>query len=139
MKTIRRVVGRSTSERGCIAHLSLAAVGEAREFGLEVLSNRVSRSRGHTVSRYLALKDAAGRDWHLRISDHYRPGSSTHAPSHFDLVSLDGRSGLSEIRRFLLEIVSGEAIWWDRGRDDRRPPMKRRPNHKRFMGRDRRR
>ena len=139
MKTIRRVVGRSNGQEGCVARLAMMTSDEARDFGLEVIANRVSRSRGHTISRYIELADGDGRRWHLRLSNHYRPKTSRHAPPHFDLVSLDGSSGLAEIRKFLVAIASGEAEWWDRARCDRKPAPKRRRNNKRFCGRDRRR
>lgn len=139
MQTVRRVVGRSNGEEGCIAMLALRAVDEAHGFGLTVKSNRVSRSRSHTTSRYLRVEDAKGRIWHLRLSNHYRPNKTPHAPPHFDLVSLDGNSGLAEIRRFLIAITCGDAQWWDREGMDRKPRKKRKRNAKRFIGRDRRR
>ena len=124
--TIRRVVGRSTDTPGCVAHLAFAAMDEARLFDFEVVSTKLSRSQRYSPSRYITVRDPRGRKWMVRVSNHYRPQNARSAPPHFDLVSLDGRSGLAEIRRFLALAASGEIDWWDRDRLTRHPALKRR-------------
>ena len=130
MDAVRKVVGCGGGSGTSVAGLALAAAHEAAGFGFTVARHKASRSRRSSPSRYLHLVDRAGREWCLRISNHYRPSSSPHAPPHFDLVALDGCSGLGEIRAFLLSIVGGDAQWFDRSDADRRPRQRRKRNLK---------
>lgn len=133
MQSVRRVVGNSAQGPGDIARLALLAATEAREFGLRVKILRSSRARGSQPSRYLHILDRQCREWCLRIANHYRPQSSPHAPPHFDLVSLDGTRGLGDVRRFLVAISTGEAVWFDRADGGRCRRQRRRPNLKRIL------
>ncbi len=130
--TLRKVAGSTEDGPGDIAHLAFCVVETARSLGLRTEMPKCSRSRNHTASRYIEVKDRLGRIWHLRISDHYRPRRSPYAPPHFDLVALDGHSGLGEARSFLEAVSEGRRDWTDHSHAGRRPRRKARPNFKRF-------
>lgn len=132
MESVRRVVGSSRNGPGDIIRLALAVAAEAGAFKLRVGTIRCSRSGGAQHSRYLHIVDGKGREWNLRVANHYRPRSSPFAPPHFDLISLDGQSGLAEARRFLLAVATGEAAWTDRSGLGRCRRKRRRPNYKRL-------
>lgn len=131
--SLRCIVG-SAPARGSVVELSLAIIDAAWACGFSLKSHKASRSPTGSKSRYIELQDEAGRVWCIRVSDHYRPKSSPHDAPHFDLVSLDGTSGLTEATTFLADAASG-AIGYGGKREKRRGkrgPMKRQPNHKRF-------
>lgn len=132
MDSVRRVVGSSRNGPGDIARLALEVAAQAREFRLRIGTIRASRAGGAQLSRYLQIFDGKGCDWCLRIANHYRPRSSPYAPPHFDLISLDGSSGLAEARRFLLSVALDEASWTDRSDLGRARRKRRRPNYKRL-------
>ncbi|WJY18709.1 hypothetical protein QQS45_00190 [Alteriqipengyuania flavescens] len=134
MEPVRRVVGRVESGPGDLPRLAAFAAVEARELGFEVGRISVSRSASFSQSRYFTAVDVRGNGWNIRVADHHRPFSSSYQTPHFDLVSLDGRSGLCALREFLLEIVAGEREWFDLSPTGRRPARKRRCNPKRWKG-----
>jgi hypothetical protein len=132
MDSVRRVVGSSRNGPGNIAQLAVEIAAEARNFRLRIGVIRVSRAGGAQLSRYLHIFDCQGREWCLRVANHYRPKSAPYAPPHFDLIALDGQSGLAEARRFLLSVATGEAAWTDRSDLGRARRKRRRPNYKRL-------
>ena len=94
--------------------LACAIIDRGRALGLTWAGFEASRSR-RSRSRYLHFRDAGGRLWVLRVSDHRRViGACTHRERpHFDLVSLDGRAGLDAAFQFLGRVARGEAAWAD--------------------------
>lgn len=132
MESVRRVVGSSRNGPGNIARLAVEIAAEARIFRLRIGAIRASRAGGAQLSRYLQIFDAKGREWCLRVANHYLPRSAPYAPPHFDLIALDGHSGLAEARRFLLLVATGEAAWTDRTAGGRARRKRRRPNCKRL-------
>lgn len=80
--------------------------------GLKI--DKLERSRARiSASLYLTMKDAAGRPWLMRISNHLRPRRTGHAMPHLDFVSFDGASGLALGCSMIDRIVTGAAEWFD--------------------------
>lgn len=125
-RTLRLVVGDGTADHSALTRLALAVADEAKRVGLSVV--RIGSSRtADSGSRYLELRDRAGRPWLLRISNHRRPrtGNPNETP-HFDLVSIDGRSGFEQACGWLTGIVDGWFEWFDPAEAIRQPRQKRR-------------
>lgn len=132
MSTVRKVVGNPANGPGDVIRLALLVAQEARELGFAVRRIEVSRSGGAQPSRYLRVIDRHDREWGLRVANHYRPRNAPYAPPHFDLVALDGRSGLAEARRFLVAAAAGDQAWADHSEQGRCRRKRRRPNLKRL-------
>ena len=133
MTTERKVVGNSANGPGNIVQLALSVAQEARQLGFSVRRIEASKSPGAQPSRYLHVIDRQEREWCLRVANHYRPRTAPYAPPHFDLVALDGRSGLGEARRFLVAASAGERAWTDHSSGARCRRKRRRPNPKRML------
>lgn len=125
MNMMRIVVGKGSCDAAAILRLSMALAGAAREMGLSVCANKASRS-ARSTSRYLTLRDQAGRQWLIRVSNHRMPRCSSHPVPHLDLVSLDGASGAHEASLFISSIASGVAAWFDSTEPTYRRDLKRR-------------
>lgn len=102
-----------------LAGMALALSDHARQLGFRVVRME-SSIQARSPSRYLMLADPAGREWILRVSQHHRPAVTGHAIPHFDLVSLDGRSGLDEAKSFLARARLGEVTWMPPARSPHR-------------------
>ena len=100
----RSVAGQPPALPGGIALLAHAAKRHALALGL-VAEITVSSAR-FSCSRYLRIV-VPDRRWavELRISDHSLRTGTT---ADFELVSLDGRSGLEPALRFIDGLVAGE-------------------------------
>ena len=104
----RFVAGRRTDSPGDIAALAMAIASEAKKHGFTVGTIRSSRSPRRSASKYLPLTDVRKQLWLLRISDHDRPRRNRQPEPHFDLISLDGKSGLKCARRWIARMIAGE-------------------------------
>lgn len=92
--------------------LAYALRDHAQAKGLKI--DKLERSRAKiSASLYLTMRDAAGRQWRMRISNHLRPRRTGHAMPHLDFVSFDGSSGLALGCSMIDRIVSGAAEWFD--------------------------
>jgi hypothetical protein len=104
------IAGASPAPADAVAELALIIFTYAVTRGFRRIA--LERSRvGLSGSRYLMFDDAHGRRWKLRISEHRRRARPNFAPAHFDLTSLDGRSGLAEAKAFLDEVAAGTRPW----------------------------
>lgn len=120
------VAGFAVGPMGATAELAAAIATEARAVGLRVELVRASRARAHSTTKYLTLIDRLDRHWLLRVSDHHRPKAARRAEPHYELVSLNRRSGLCQVRQWLHAIAAGQAEWSDHTATERRPRMFRR-------------
>lgn len=113
----RIVVGLSSNGPGDIASLAYAIAQDAKPFGFRVLAIKCSRAvkaanaAQGSRTQYVHLADKLERCWIIRVSDHYRPRRVAHIPLHFDLVSLDGRSGQADAREWMASVARGEVAW----------------------------
>lgn len=113
----RIVTGVSANIAGDIASLAYAIAQDAKALGFRVLAIKASRAAkasaaAHgSATKYIHLADRQDRTWLLRVSDHYRPRRVSHIPLHFDLVSLDHRSGKEDAREWLAQVARGEVTW----------------------------
>lgn len=112
MAMLRIVVGAGNADCSAILKLSTGLASAAQGMGLAIVSNKASRNPT-SPSRYLTLRDAGGRKWLIRVSNHRIPVRNNHPLPHLDLVSIDGASGLSEATAFLRQIATGVATWFD--------------------------
>lgn len=106
------VAGLGPPARGAHAELALILATYAIALGftrIGVKASRIAISR----SRYVVFDDARGRRWKLRISEHMRRPHYSRGLPHFDLVSLDGKSGLPEAKAFLDQVAAGAREWAD--------------------------
>lgn len=102
----RLVVGHGTATHAQLLALANALANHARAAGLAL--RRLERSKDlSSGSCYLQLVDAAARPWTLRVSNHRRPLGTDHPAPHFDLVSIDGESGLAEAKAIVDRIAAG--------------------------------
>jgi len=106
------IAGRGPPARGAHAELALILATYAMTLGFASVGVKASRIAIST-SRYVVFDDARARRWKLRISDHRRPPVSSQSLPHFDLVSLDGKSGLPEAKAFLDTVAAGARDWAD--------------------------
>lgn len=90
--------------------LTTAVCDRARALGLIVVQSRLSRIPG-SPSRHIQLRDAAGRDWFIRLSDHRRPKRTGYACPHFDLVTRDGDTGAELAFGFVARVARGAEPW----------------------------
>jgi len=111
-RTQRLVTGHGTAKPSDLAQLAIGAADIARRLGLQVRRTGCSHCRT-SGSRYLEIADKFGLVWRFRISNHRRPSANRNAAPHFDLVSIDGRSGLSQIEFWLGEIAAGRIAWFE--------------------------
>lgn len=113
----RIVTGQSEKGAGDIASLAYAIAQEAKSLGFRVLGIKASRATKAAVAahgsatKYIHLADRQDRTWLVRVSDHYRPRRVAHIPLHFDLVSLDRRSGKEDACEWLAQVARGEVAW----------------------------
>lgn len=113
----RIVAGLSANGPGDIASLAFAIAQHAKPFGFRVLAIKCSRATRAanaaqgSRTKYVHLADKLERCWIIRVSDHYRPRRVAHIPLHFDLVSLDGKSGQADAREWLASVARGEVAW----------------------------
>lgn len=102
----RAVVGTPPARPGALAILAFEAKCYAHRLGLEadLFYSRVRCSS----SRYLRIPIAGRRrPVEIRISDHpIRKGTF----ADFEVISLDGQSGLPEAQAFLEQVVRGEVL-----------------------------
>lgn len=102
----RLVVGHGTATHALLLTLALALADHAKAAGLRL--GRVERSKdASSGSCYLHLFDGGNRPWRIRVSNHRRPLGLAHAAPHFDLVSIDGTSGLAEAKAVIDRIAAG--------------------------------
>ena len=97
--------------KAAAAALALRLVDHARARGLRLVRMEMSRVID-SRSRYLVLGDAQGREWLVRVSNHFLPRRSGHLEPHVDFVSLDGTSGLDRAEAAIGRIARGEMVWW---------------------------
>lgn len=91
--------------------MALELTVHARRVGLTVVRMRCSRIRS-SCSKNLVLRDGRGRDWEIRISDHFLPRRHGHAEPHFNLISLDGSTGFELAVDYVSRVSRGEIAWW---------------------------
>lgn len=123
-RTLNVTAGSGVCPPGAITRLALATADIARAKGLKFEAIKCSHVPG-SPSRHVYLRDRAGRQWFLRISNHYRPRRAAKCNTpHFDLVSFDGVSGRGSLEFFLGEIAAGRADWFDPNESYRPRPGK---------------
>lgn len=106
----RLVVGDGSCKPADIAFLAIRVVDHVCAVGLPSPQVKVTRN-ATGFSRYLTIRDHGGRDWLVRLSNHYRPRFRGLPIPHFDLVSHDGVSGEGEVRAFISGIAAGALPW----------------------------
>ena len=110
MRPPKLVVGHGVGTAADVHQLAARIANHARTRGLALI--RLSRSRDpNSASCYLELRDAAGRQWLIRVSNHHRPRSTRHPVPHFDLTALDGTSGFDEACAYVDRIAAREIAW----------------------------
>lgn len=121
-RAFRIVVGFGEAVPGAHSKLACAAADRAKEKGLANVG--FSRSKhSNSYSFYLKMRDRSGRNWHVRISDHYRPRRSL--VPQFDVVTRDGIAGRAELLDIIDRIAAGTAPWFE-AEGTARPNRKRR-------------
>lgn len=111
-RTQRMVTGHGHADPAALARLAIGAADIARRLGLQV--RRLTASRcADSGSRYLEIADGAGRLWRFRISNHRRPARNVNLAPHFDLVSIDGVSGVTQLEFWMAEIAAGRVHWFE--------------------------
>lgn len=126
-RTLSIVAGREPSHRppaGLVAGLALQLRAHAVGSGLRIIRLKATRL-SNSCSRYLHVADASGREWIVRISNHYRPRRTGHIEPHLDFVSLGGASGLDRAAAAIGRIGRGELAWWPPQRSPRRKGVRR--------------
>lgn len=102
----RAVVGRPPQLPGALAVLAHQAKLYVQSLGLPVCMHH-SRTIG-SISRYLMIPtEGRRRPVVLRISDHAKRNG---ARADFEVISLDGKSGLPEAQAFVDMVVKGEVL-----------------------------
>lgn len=104
------VTGVGQAAPGAHTCLAIKVSDLVRQAGFWAVGLHTSKFR-HSHSRYIDFKDAFGRMWCIRVSDHLRPlrGSIP----HLDLISADGIAGIEDTREFLALVVAGDVLWFD--------------------------
>lgn len=103
---------RGAPERGAIMRLALRLTGHAQSRGMTLVRLRRTLIR-RSQSAYIYLKDARGRCWIIRVSDHFRPNEAPHHWPHFDFVTPGGDAGFISACRTIDLIAIGEFPWHD--------------------------
>lgn len=124
MTPARIIVGSGKAEPMQIQALAVALIDHAREIGFADAGLQRSRN-ARSSSCYCRLIDAGQRPWIVRVSNHRRPRRTGYAIPHFDLVSIDGVSGLEEAKAYIGRIARGKIEWRDPD-TTKRPPRRRR-------------
>ena len=118
------VIGKGTgAPRGALMRLVMQLALHAKQKGMALVAIRRSKQKG-SLSCYLALNDRLARLWIVRVSDHRRPLVSPFPKPHFDLVTHDGVSGLSQARGTIECMADGSMPWHDAEVDVRMPRPK---------------
>jgi len=127
MTAFRLIVGRKTDMATSAEVLALAMriADRAWALGLTVSSFYASHAP-QSASRYLTVRDARGQQWDMRVSNHRRPRTNSHAAPHFDLVSLDGHSGFKQVAEWLERVALGKVEWQPARPNGRRRKARRR-------------
>jgi hypothetical protein len=122
--TMRIVAGSGAYAQGAHAELAIRIADFARRLGMTVGTVKASRC-ATSPSRYVNVRDARGRPWIIRVSNHRKPDFTGHETPHFDLVSIDGIAGYDEACRVLGRIQAGGIDWFDPKADVRQPRRRR--------------
>lgn len=111
---MRLVIGAPNSlvTKPMIFALASQIYDAAQSAGFTHLSFDHSRVKSSS-SRYVKMRGPHGHIWIVRVSNHRRPLKSPHALPHFDLVSLDGCSGIPETADWLRRAYAGQIAWED--------------------------
>lgn len=108
-----------------LTSLALRLADQARGMGLTLAAIEASRQPASN-SRYLQLRDAAGRPWSLRVSDHERAMTADRPRPQFNLVlracEIDQAARVATA--WLARVAAGEVAWTDPA--PARPPRRRR-------------
>lgn len=124
MRPLRILAGAEPCDLDAMRSLVHDLAALAQEIGLTVLWVRMSKNRC-SRSRYLLIRDRAGRDWSVRVSNHHRPNSSLAPPPHIDIITRDGRSGRDEALGLIDRVASGDIAWAERETGWHRPRRRR--------------
>jgi hypothetical protein len=97
----------------------------AKARGLTI--EKLERSRARISSScYLSMRDAKGRAWQMRVSNHLRPRRTGYALPNIDFVTFDGVSGIDVGRGLIDRIIAGKVIWFDASTTQRCMPYTKR-------------
>lgn len=132
MTRMRYVSGAGDAGREAIFALGLRVASAICNSGLRVLANRASRNPG-SPSRYITFTDGADRIWLVRVSNHRMPVHNSQPVPHFDLVSLDGQSGLDQVTAWLARVAARHIAWSDPADRARRAELRRRDRARRWL------
>ena len=108
----RIVAGREVDRApsGAICELALRLRDHAKRTGLAPAAFIASRVR-YSASRILVLIDGDGREWRVRVSNHFLPRRTGHLEPHLDFVSFDAAAGADRARAWLDRVARGEVEW----------------------------
>lgn len=107
---LKLVVGAGTAQPGMRMAMACRVADHARSCGLQLVCVSASLS-AQSDTRYIFLRDVQDRSWMLRIAGHHSPARASRA--HFDLITLDGVAGESQLLGFVERIARGEINWFD--------------------------